>query len=203
MEQLKYLKLKSAESLDVFLEISDLAASKLNEEAVSGIKTLAYAQSFTAGPAVNNLNKTLDKTRDSYSYLQDEPTISRVKVRDENGVEETFYFCRTTPVALKGNHKLSGYRSPIGKLASAYVGDDVPIQINSKSKVYEVLEKISFTPMLRNLNWDSINTEFYLDFDAPPKSINSLQEFLRPVVDLVNKNLLDQMLLIPQQVKIV
>ena len=194
MEQLKDLKLKATESLEVFLEISNLAASKLKEEAVSGIKTLAYAQSFTAGSAVNSLNKTLDKIRDSYSYLQDEPTISRVKVRDENGVEETFYFCRTTPVALKGNNKLSGYRSPIGKLASAYVGDDVPIQINSKSKVYEVVEKISFTPMLRNLNWDSINTEFYLGFDTPPKSINSLQEFIKPVKKTVNEGLLEQML---------
>jgi DNA polymerase III delta prime subunit len=189
MEQLSEIKERATESLDVFHEISSLAESKLSELPSGGAQSLANPQTFTSGRAVNNINDTSREVNGSYSFLKNEPAISRVKVCDEDGLEETFYFCRTMPVNLKGNHKLSGYRSPIGRLAAAYVGDDVTVVINKQETKYEVLEKISFTPVLKDREWDSVNTIFELD--ESPKTVPSLIGLLKR---FDNDKLLDQLL---------
>jgi len=190
MEQLSEIKERATESLDVFHEISSLAESKLSELPSGGAQSLVNPQTFTSGRAVNNINDTSREVNGSYSLLKNEPAISRVKVCDEDGLEETFYFCRTMPVNLKGNHKLSGYRSPIGRLAAAYVGDDVTVVINRQETKYEVLEKISFTPVFKDREWDSVNSTFELSLDESPKTVRSLIELLKHV----NDGFLDQLL---------
>ena len=194
MEQLSEIKERATESLDVFYEISSMAESKLSEAHSGGAQSLANPQTFTAGRAVNNINDSLREVSGSYSLLKSEPAISRVKVCDENGVEETFYFCRTMPVNLKGNYKLSGYRTPIGKLAAAYIGDDVIVEVNKKNKKYEILEKISFTPVLKDREWDSVNSTFELSLDEPPRTVPSLIELLKRFELDINDELLDQLL---------
>jgi len=177
MDDISNIKSTAHESLDVFSEIEGSASASLGHQASDGAQSLAYQQSFTNGKAVQVISDSATQNRVSYQHLQKEPAISRVKVLDDNDKEDIYYFCRTTPIGLKGNQKLAGYRSPIGKIAAAYVGDEVTVEIAGRIRTFEIIEKVSFTPVNKE-RWDSINTVFELDEDSVPKTVNSLRDLL-------------------------
>ncbi len=194
MEDVSELKVIADESLQAFEAVELKAKLELDKQVEVSAESFANAQTFNSATAINNLSKSKAINRKSYQHLVNEPAISRVRVRDEHGVEDTFYFCRTAPVSLDKNIKLVSYRNPmIGKLAAAYVGDEIVVNLPSGTKEYEVTEKVSFTPINKEQLWDSANT-VYENEPGLPKTIISLRELIESGAVGEHDDILSQLL---------
>ncbi len=193
MEDLQTLRAIADESLITFESVESKARSELQQPASVTAESFANAQSFNSTTAINNLSKTKEAIKKSCLHLLREPAVSRVRVIDEDEVEDIFYFCRTMPVHLDGCTKIASYRSPLGRLAAAEVGDEITVNIPSGEKEYLITEKISFTPINKEQQWDSYNT-VYENESGRPKTIISLRELIESGAIVESDDILSQLL---------
>ena len=83
------------EALTQLESIAATAKTKLHDGRSLGFDSLASINTMTSSSAVQRLDQISQANRDSYSVLAREPAIARVVVADEEGVERTYYICRT------------------------------------------------------------------------------------------------------------
>ncbi|HFD87125.1 MAG TPA: DNA helicase UvrD [Gammaproteobacteria bacterium] len=173
----QHIKNVSRESLDTFKSIALKAQQKLQESQGIGAEAFASVNTMTDGGAVKRLGSISSSNREGYQALTSEPAISRVVAIDEEGETNTFYISRKSTVPLDGDIKLASYHSPIGRLASITVGNEVTLEIGGSSHYYEVIEKVRYKPQFEKPDWDSKHTVFEGD-GYGPLTVESLRALL-------------------------
>ncbi len=168
----EYVERIAEEVLAKFQQISTTAEQQLKEEIDDSAATLAQPQTWTSGDAARKLRAIGAEVSKSTGKLSHEPAIARVVALNDKGEQEAFYVCRATPISgIKG---LASYRSPVGRLASIPVGDEMTIP---GAGSFEVLEQAQLHPQFADDAWDSRNSVVESAL-AGPITIRSFREFL-------------------------
>src|SRR3546814_17912061 len=101
-------------------QVYKIAAQQSTNEGwiVSSLATINTWNTAKVTQAFDDIN--LAKHQNSH-ILEQEPTIARVVVTTEAGVQRVYYICRATPV-LGAPGLLASYKAPVGRLASLFIG---------------------------------------------------------------------------------
>ena len=179
------------ESLETFAKIADEAKSQL---ASSSPRTSDVFADSSSPEARRNLELVLQGNVSNNQALCHEPSIARVVVLDEDGIEATYYICRVAPMSLEHHGiKLASYRSPVGRLASLPVGAEHTLGRGDQLVFVEVLEYSRYKPILEDGIWDARDS--VLEGESyGPLTIKSLRTFLRQNQDKIDATLLDSLL---------
>lgn len=159
------------ESLNQFEKVAEAAQSTLRSAPVLGSGSLASVNTLTSANAIQRLSQVDNENRESLRRLALEPAIARVTVSDENGVQNTYYFCR----ADQGmpNLRVISYRAQIGRLAALKVGEAFRLPNDS---LVEVVESAKLRPQQVEQVWDSRDTVVQGEHFGPI-TIESLRAF--------------------------
>lgn len=179
----------AGEALAQLERIAETAKGNLYDGRTLGSEALASINTMTSSSAIQRLGQISQVNRESYRVLVAEPAIARVVVVDEEGEEETYYICRTTPVS--GFSNLASYRAPVGRLASLSIGAEFTLP---NGTVVEVLERAQLRPNAFADGWDSRDTVVEAE-NYGPFTIESLRALLTEVAgEDVSEDILDQLL---------
>lgn len=188
-ESRQHIEQVAGEALSKLESIATAAKAKLDDGHTPGPAALVNINTMTSGSAIQNLEQISQVNRESYKKLADEPAIARVVVVDEEGTEQTYYICRTTPVS--GFPNLASYRAPVGRLASLSVGAEFTLP---NGTVVEVLERAQLRPNALADGWDSRDTVVEAEHFGP-FTIESLRALLTEVAgEDVTEDILGQLL---------
>ncbi|MGF7116689.1 hypothetical protein QF017_006217 [Pseudomonas laurylsulfatiphila] len=169
------------DALETFHKIEDGAAQRLAARSGEASDALAVINTFTNTAAVAKIASIADTITQSLLNLVREPAISRIVVKTDKGLIETYYICRTTGIPLKGA-LLAGYRTPLGRLAVFDAGESVELEIAGKKATFRILDKLEMKPQKSDDLWDSIDSIWRRD-RATPQTIPSLRKLVQPVDD--------------------
>jgi len=190
-ESRQHIEQVASEALTQLDSIAKAAKGKLHDEPTPDPGALASINTMTSRPAIQNLVQISQANRESYQVLATEPAIARVVVSDEEGKEQTYYICRTTPVSGLSNINLASYRAPVGRLASLAVGAEFTLP---NGTVVEVLARAQLRPAALADGWDSRDTVVEAEHFGP-LTIESLRALLTEVAgEEVTEDLLEQLL---------
>lgn len=179
----------AGEALAQLERIAETAWGKLYDGRTLGSEALASINTMTSSSAIQRLGQISQVNRESYRVLVAEPAIARVVVVDEEGEEETYYICRTTPVS--GFSNLASYRAPVGRLASLSIGAEFTLP---NGTVVEVLERAQLRPNALADGWDSRDTVVEAE-NYGPFTIESLRALLTEVAgEEASEDILSQLL---------
>ena len=109
--------------------------------------------------------------------LRQEPAIARV-LATKDGDPVTYFICRYGALA-RTKRTLASYRSPVGRLASLPIGDQIKAPDGA---VLEVVERTQLHPQHDEHGWDSRNS-LLNRFAEPPIWIDSLRALLATIDD--------------------
>lgn len=172
---MSHLEDVASEVLSQFENIATAARKRRDDSRVVGPSALASINTLNSNSAVMSLRDIDTSERESCRHLADEPAIARVLVEDDDGNQRTYYICRVTPVS--GISNLTGYYTPIGRLASLPVGSTYRLP-NGVS--VEVLERAQLHPIPQAEEWDSKDTIVELE-GARPVTVASLRALLTKI----------------------
>ncbi len=99
MSQVKFEAL-AEESLSTFAEVADGAKQKLTSAGHSSADSFASGNTLTSGQAYQNLNNISQANREGWEALQREPSIARLLLEDEGGLERVIYIARKSSISL-------------------------------------------------------------------------------------------------------
>ena len=187
----KHLESVANETLETFEAIEARARTNPTERSTSPEDVLANLNVATSSNPIMELDRIRRANTASLRHLQQEPAIARVFAVDLEGRSYTYYICRTSPVTLPDGHaKLASYRSPVGRLASLPVGEELKLP---KGEVREVVEKAMLRPIRVEQGWDSKNS--ILEGETyGPLTVESLRSILARVPsDEVDEQILEQL----------
>jgi len=188
-ESRQHIEHVADEALTQLESIATAANGKLHDGRTLGSDALASINTMTSSSAIQKLDQISQANRESYQVLAAEPAIARVVVVDEEGVERTYYICRTSPVS--GFPNLASYRAPVGRLASLAIGAEFTLP---NGTVVEVLERAQLRPTALANGWDSRDTVVEAEHFGP-LTIESLRALLTEVAgEEVTEDLLGQLL---------
>ncbi len=159
------------EALEVMENIATQAEETIRKNN-SDTLYVANEHSLNNPTPKENLEKINQDTLDKNFKLRNEPLVARITIIDEDDTQEIYYVNRFLPIS----DTCISYKSPIGKIASRTVGDEVKLRISGQQKSYEVLERIIFNTRY-NGSWDSINTK--IENEDREEFISSLREFCK------------------------
>ena len=169
------LKEVAQEVLDSFGRIASSASLTLQQRGLS-LADLAVVNEATAETiAADMRNRNKERVSDCM-HLRREPAIARLVVIDEDEQEETLYISPVTTVDAHGV-RMCSYMSQKGRLASLKVGDGMDIALPGGRRWFDVIEKMTFKPVLDEA-WDARPAIHFREKDAP-LTIRSLRELLR------------------------
>lgn len=190
----EYLRPVAAESIDAFTKVAEAARAELGDRATgAGVTSFAYINTLTSGSAVKHRGQIEEANVGGYRTLMREPAIARVVVVDDQGQKFTYYFCRATPVPLRGSDlKFASYRSPVGRLAELGVGDEYIVRQSGRDVPVEVIEHARFVPILLNQEWDARNSVL-IGENYGPLSVESLRALLQ-AEEAIDATALDDLL---------
>jgi hypothetical protein len=175
------------EALDIMEKIATQAEENIRNKNNSISSQLVYEHSLSNDKPQKSLEKINNDLLDKDFRLKEEPLIARVTILDEDNNEKTYYINRIDYVK---NPECISYNSPIGKIASRTVGDEVELRIDGQTKYFDIIERIIFNTRYNGL-WDSINTK--IENEDKTKFITSLREFCNLNSQIV-ENLLAEMM---------
>src|SRR5208282_2277494 len=96
----QHIGLVGGEILEQFEEVEAAAKKKLETPPAPSPGSMASINTMTSGSTVQHLEQIGRSNRESYQILAREPAIARVVVVDNEGNQQTYYICRTTPLSL-------------------------------------------------------------------------------------------------------
>ena len=116
------------------------------------------------------------------------PAVARI-VTIVNNSERHYYISNAMPVdnAPNNNYLQASYKSPVGRLATLDIGDEMVLP---NGEIVQVLQKSILNPQKNHNNtWDSINTVVYQEIENEIKitTIKSLTE----IINTINNNVFD------------
>ena len=192
----KFVKPIATSALATFPKIADAAQHQLRQAgSSSGPEVFADINTFTSPNILREQSRIYDENRKALIILSREPAIARVVAIDENNERNVFFICRATPVNIveEGSFVVS-YRSPVGRLASLPIGDELVFTRNGKTTQYEVVEKAQFRTYLSAQGWDSQNSVLENE-DFGILTVESLRSILeQDIFKDVDAELLDRLL---------
>lgn len=195
----QHLTAVAEESLATLNIIADVALRKLTGRTASSSDALIAGNGMAGwdvakGTAVKSIGQISAEVQAGYQKLTEEPAIARIVVEDELGKELTLYISRKTSLTLGNSGMLASYDSPLGRIASRSVGDEVEIVTPGKRETYLVLEKLTLRPR-HSLEgeWDSIPSQWEYD-DEGSATVDSLRKFLRQAQEDLSKDDFDTIL---------
>lgn len=188
-EKREYVANVATETVSRLADIANAAARRVGEFRSASSEVLAYPNATDAATAIENLSKSIRAVGESNAHLTREPAIARVVVIDSQQRESTYYICRTAPVG--GVPNLASYRSPVGRLASLSIGDEIVIP---NGEQLEVVGRATLHPVRQQEEWDSKRT--VIDTDSlGPVTVVSLRDFLASIGDVqAAEDILEQIL---------
>jgi UvrD-like helicase C-terminal domain len=144
--------------LDYFAETAANARAQLLGSSGLTVSSLATMNTLTAASAVRNLAMISESRQRDLIRLRDEPAIARVVVLEDNREKRTIFVARAPADPVPGRGVLAvSYRSPMGRLATIPVGEDVEVKTPGGLRTFEVLERAALRPMEAADQWDSVN----------------------------------------------
>ncbi len=188
-KQNDYIGQLAEEALGKFDATVQAARKALNSTGGVRLENISGANSITDNSVAKEASRINRENRDGYKMLVDAPAIARVKVEDENGRTQTYYFCR-------GSHGLAdlgvvSYLAPIGRLASLAIGDEFT---DARDRVLTVLERAQLRPISLPEGWDSHET-IVEAASIGPLTVGSLRAALKQAVgEETGEDLLSQIL---------
>lgn len=165
------IELLAEEALEVFRKVSDSAKEALQAAVPNPMNALANLNSLTGPGAVQNLSRIIQENREGYRTLTEEPAIARVGFVDGQGLRQTYFICRATPISAVPN--LASYRSTKGRLASLPIGGELQVD----GTVLTVVERALFRPSLSDRVWDGLENVIQGD-GFGPLTVESLRSLL-------------------------
>lgn len=190
-ESRKHIEQIASDALEQFESIAETAKNKLYDGGALGPDALVNINTMTSSSAIQRLGQITQAQEESYQVLMKEPAIARIVVMDEEGEEQTYYICRTTPVSGIPNLNLASYRAPVGRLASLARGAEFRLP---NGTVVEVIERTLLRPNIRSDGWDSHDTVMETD-GFGLFTIESLRALLTEVTgEEVTEDVLSQLL---------
>ena len=177
-ENQEHIEVIANESLEVFSKIAKAAESQLsNALRASRGEVFADINTWNSPAAVENRARISRDNIAGYRRLSCEPANARVRGRKENGDQVVYYICSASPVSIgDAGIELASYDSPVGRLAALSIGDEHTWLINGEETTVEVLEQMTFHPILEEQEWDSKNSVLRSD-EYRPLTIESLRAF--------------------------
>ena len=157
------------EVLDKFEEVESQARTKLRQGVTIDPGT---NNTFTDTLAVQSAQRTRTAIEQSLNQALQEPAIARVVVENEEEERQVYYITRSSPPTNAPN--MASYRAPIGRAASANLGEGF---LNPKGETLYVIERTSLTPMKINAQWDSKDSVFEYE-DQKPVTVTSLKSLI-------------------------
>ena len=184
----KHLDSVAETTLETFETVSDDAKARLSERSASPAKALADMHTLTSHNALGNLTKILNEERANLQRLVDEPAIARVVAINDEGERRTYFICRTSPPTRS---MMASYRSPVGRLASLPVGEEIQLPQGGR---LEVAERALLRPVRNEQGWDSIHSELE-GATYGPLTVESLRALLSHAPsEEIDEELLDRLL---------
>ena len=175
-ETRKQLKSIAASTVNTFLKIAEAAASRIEQRTpTTSPRVLANVNTHTYTEAIHNLDRIYRENEEGLRILTREPSIARIVVVDERRKKSVYYICRSTPVPIPDEDiKLASYRSPVGRLATLPIGENLTI----KNERFKVVERAELHPRERDQEWDSIKSRLE-GRDYGVVTVESFQALLR------------------------
>lgn len=161
IENEEQIKASAQHTLNTFDLISARAIQELNKKDPNPSDVFANQQAFTGGNAGSRLLEIQQDRHRALQALANEPSVCRIVVLTEDDQQKVYYICRTTTITIPGyDAALASYRSPIGRIASFPVGEDITLPIGGINQTFEIIEKINLRPEKIDSVWDSLNSTF-------------------------------------------
>lgn len=143
-------------TLDTFEFIATEASAKLSEQSTSPANALANVNTLTSEEAIRKIVEISDENRTNLQHLLKNPAIARVVAVDDENHLHTYFICRKSPAAIQFDDiELASYRSPVGRIASLPVREELQLP---NGKVLKVVERAELHPILVGQDWDSENS---------------------------------------------
>ncbi len=159
--------------LAVFSKIS----SDAKEQLASKISSAGSSIINPSEEAVRDHQQALSGAREPLKLLLEKPAIARVRIKDEQEKEYTYYICPGSAPSpgtkVEGVQGFTAYGGNMGRIASAKAGEEIDVNIKGDTKTFLVLEKAELNPV-RAEDWDSTPTKFYKK-GFPALTITSLR----------------------------
>lgn len=183
------------QTLAHFEKTSAAASSALSSDRPITIDVFASVNTLNSDAMQKSLDAVNQATRADLLQLAAEPAIARVVVRNSVGELKTIFIARAGGVDhTKGEYLTASYRSPLGRLASLEIGDELEVGKGGSEVVYKVVNRALLRPRKTVGEWDAHNTVFKSE-DAGPVTIVSLRAALAGLrVNLSDLDLLDSLL---------
>jgi hypothetical protein len=161
MDKMEHIEASAEHTLTTFGLIASRAVDELTRENPDPSDCLANPHDLTAVNAKTTLLGIQEQKEASLQALAKEPAICRLVTLNEAGEEKIYYISRSGNVSLPGyDAALASYRSPIGRIASFDVGEDVTLRIKGVEHYFEIVEKVQLNPLKIHQDWDSQNNRF-------------------------------------------
>ncbi|ALZ75688.1 ATP-binding domain-containing protein [Rheinheimera sp. F8] len=168
--------LLAEESLTTLTEIADTANAKLITQRVH-TDSFAAGNTLTGGNAFRNLSSIQQSQHEALQTLATEPAIVRLVLEDDEDKQRVIYIARNSNLSLPSKTEFASYRSPLGRLAEIFPGDESTVTVDGQQKKFVVIEKITYRPKHDTRGWDSDHT-IYRHWDKSPYTIDSLRALL-------------------------
>jgi hypothetical protein len=171
LDPVDHLRQVAKDVLQVFVAVEQKAKAELARMDSAGhADVFVESSSNRMGQAVDHSSRASgalagirQQLAGDLQQLAREPALIRVLAREESGEPAVYYISRVSPVQLPGSrHKFTSYRSPMGRMAAREVGDEVEIEVKGHRRSFEILEKLSVTP-LKSAGWDGVDNVFELE----------------------------------------
>lgn len=173
---MEYLKPVAREALDAFESISASARDGLVDRGIS-LDSFADVNEATADRLAEGIREHNAAKMGDLMRLKDEPTVARLVYEDEEGALHKLYISSAgTPPSSAV--RLCSNVSPLGRIATAHVGEDIDVRLPGGEQWFTVREKMTFKPMEDRAGWDSQPAVYFRERNVP-LTIRSLRDLLR------------------------
>jgi hypothetical protein len=177
LDRSELLQRLAEEVLDAFESIANAARRRLGQSPRGPrLEAFASINQATAEKVVKALGEIQQGRELDCRKLLLQPAVARLVIADEDDNRETLYISAAgtvDPITVK----LCSYMSAKGQLVPLSVGDFKKIPLPGGAKHYEVLEKVTFSPVELSAGWDAKPAIVHAEQDAPT-TIRSLRELL-------------------------
>lgn len=109
------------QTLNKFNQIAKTAKSELCSGPSLNIESFINLNAMTSPATLARMADINRQNQDPLKHLLSKPAIARVTIQHENSTRQTYYICRAEQGLA--NINLISYRTPIGHLASLFIGD--------------------------------------------------------------------------------
>ena len=177
LDRSEFLKRLAGEVLEAFDSIANAARIRLGQTP-GGPRLDAFASfnQATSEKAVKALSEIKQGREFDCLKLLQQPAVARLVIADEDNNRETLYISAAgtvDPITVK----LCSYMSVKGQLVPLSVGESKIIRLPGGPKHYEIIEKVTFSPIELSAGWDAKPAIVHSD-EGAPTTILSLRDLL-------------------------